>query len=40
LPTIGVKILEADAKPSPTRQSLRGVLQEIVGELLSNRRSD
>jgi DNA-binding transcriptional LysR family regulator len=40
LPTIGVKILEADGKPSPTRQSLRGVLQEIVDELLSNRRSD
>jgi DNA-binding transcriptional LysR family regulator len=40
LPAIGVKILEADGKPSPTRQSLRGVLQEIVDELLSNRRSD
>jgi hypothetical protein len=40
LPTIGVKILETDGKPSPTRQSLRGVLQEIVDELLSNRRSD
>ena len=40
LPTIGVKILEADGKASPTRQSLRGVLQEIVDELLSNRRSD
>ena len=39
LPTIGVKILEADGKPSPTRQSLRGVLEEIVDELLSNRRS-
>jgi DNA-binding transcriptional LysR family regulator len=40
LATIGVKILEADGKASPTRQSLRGVLQEIVDELLSNRRSD
>jgi hypothetical protein len=29
-----------DGKPSPTRQSLRGVLQEIVDELISNRRSD
>jgi DNA-binding transcriptional LysR family regulator len=40
LPTIGVKILETDGKPSPTRQSLHGVLQEIVEELLSNRRSE
>jgi DNA-binding transcriptional LysR family regulator len=40
LPTVGVKILESDGKPSVTHESLRGVLHEIVDELLSSRRSD
>jgi DNA-binding transcriptional LysR family regulator len=38
LPTVGVKIVEADAKTSPTHESLRGVLHEIVEELLENHR--
>lgn len=40
LPTVGVKLIEADTQPGVLHKSLRGVLQEIVEELLSNHRAD
>lgn len=36
LPSVDVKILEPDGRRSATRASLRGVLQDIVAELLAN----
>jgi DNA-binding transcriptional LysR family regulator len=40
LPSVDVKILEADSRRNATRASLRGVLQDIVAELLANQRRD